>query len=220
MSSSGSSVRIILASASPRRRELLALLGIPFAVHTADIDEAPLPGETPAQTVARLARTKASVVGREVNGLVVAADTLVVLDDEILGKPAEATEAIAMLCRLRGRSHQVLTGLTVLDPRSGDTHTVIMTTDVWMRATYTDEEIATYVASGDPMDKAGAYAIQHRTFAPVEHLDGCPASVMGLPVCKVDEMLRACGLELGATPVQICRPADNVCALRDFVVPD
>lgn len=184
----------------------------------ADIDERPLPGETPACTAARLARTKATVVGAQVDGLIVAADTLVVLDDEILGKPADAADAVAMLRRLRARSHQVLTGFTVLDAGCDEFRTVVVSTGVWMRA-YPDEEIAAYVAGGDPMDKAGAYAIQHRTFAPVACLDGCPANVMGLPVCKVDEILRAIGLDLGATPVQTCRPADSACAISGLVVP-
>lgn len=218
MGSSDSSTSVVLASASPRRHELFALLGVPFTVHTADIDETLRPDERPIHTAVRLARAKASVVGMQINGLVVAADTLVVLGDGILGKPNDADDATAVLRRLRSRSHQVLTGFAVLDTESGEVHTQVISTDVWMR-TYTDEEIATYVASGDPMDKAGAYAIQHPNFAPVARIDGCPANVMGLPVCQVDEMLKACGLQLGTTPVQSCRPADSTCAIRDLVIP-
>lgn len=210
---------IVLASASPRRHELFSLLGIPFIVHTADIDETPLSNETPAQTVARLSRTKASVVAAQIDGLVVAADTLVVLDDEILGKPADSAEAAVILRRLRGRAHQVLTGVTVLGGRSDGVQTLVVSTNVWMRA-YSDEEITAYVASDDPLDKAGAYAIQYQSFAPVSRLDGCPASVMGLPVCKLDEILRVRDLELGTTPVQSCRPDDGDCAIRTLVVPD
>ncbi|MBS1253505.1 MAG: Septum formation protein Maf [Anaerolineales bacterium] len=215
---SDSTRHIVLASASPRRHELFALLGVPFTVHTADIDEAPLPGETPAQTVARLSRSKASVVGARTGSLIVAADTLVVLDDEILGKPASRSDAVAILHRLRGRSHQVLTGVTVLDAPSSEVDTAVIPTGVWMRE-YTDEEITAYVASGDPMDKAGAYAIQYDDFAPVARLDGCPASVMGLPVCQLDKILRSRNLELEVTPMQSCRPDHGVCAIRALVVP-
>ncbi|MFQ5859223.1 MAG: Maf family protein [Anaerolineae bacterium] len=218
MNSSDSRTPVVLASASPRRHKLFALLGVPFVVHTANIDETPLPGETPERTVVRLAYTKARGVASQVEGLVVAADTLVVLDGEILGKPVDATDAVTILRRLRGRSHQVLTGSAVLDPDSDKVHTLVVRTDVWMRA-YTDEEIAAYVASGDPLDKAGAYAIQYRSFAPVARLDGCPANVMGLPVCRIDKTLRARRLKLRATPVQSCRPAAGVCAIRRLVVP-
>lgn len=219
MNSSASSTHVILASASPRRHQLFALLGVPFVVHTADINETPLPEELPERTAARLAGTKARVAAAQVDGLVVAADTLVVLDGEILGKPVDAADAVTILRRLRGRSHQVLTGFAVLGPDCEEVHTHVVRTDVWMR-TYTDEEIAAYVASGDPLDKAGAYAIQYRSFAPVARVDGCPANVMGLPVCKIDQVLRARHLELGPTPVQSCRPAAGVCAIRDLVMPD
>ncbi len=219
MHSSDSTRHIVLASASPRRHELFALLGVPFTVHTADIDEVPLPGETPAQTVARLSRSKTSVVSAQTGGLIVAADTLVVLDDEILGKPASRSDAVAVLQRLRGRAHQVLTGVTVLDASSSEVDTVVVSTDVWMRE-YTDEEITAYVASGDPMDKAGGYAIQYEDFAPVARLSGCPASVMGLPVCRLDKILRSRNLELGVTPMQSCQPGHGVCAIRTLVVPD
>lgn len=213
------SLSVVLASASPRRHQLFAVLGVPFIVRTADIDETPLRGETPAQTAAWLAETKASAVAEEVDGVIVAADTMVVLDGEILGKPVDEADAVAMLRRLRSRSHRVLTGFSVLDVGSGKAHTAVVTSEVWMRA-YTDDEIATYVASGNPLDKAGAYAIQHQGFMPVERLDGCPANVMGLPVCRIDEVLREWGLDLRKTPVQSCRPANNVCAIRKLVVPD
>ncbi|MFQ5593457.1 MAG: Maf family protein [Anaerolineae bacterium] len=207
---------VVLASASPRRHQLLKVLGVPFVVHTADVDEVPLPGEAPEQTAARLSRAKASVVADRVEGVVVAADTLVVLDDEVLGKPANEAEAGAILRRLRRRSHRVLTGLTVQDTGAGVADTVVVWSEVWMRD-YSDAEIAAYVAGGDPMDKAGAYAIQHSTFMPVARLVGCPANVMGLPTCRVDEMLRARGLTLEATPTQSCQPARNRCVIRDLV---
>ena len=208
---------IVLASASPRRRQLFQVLGVPFVVHTADADEAPLSGEMPEQTAARLSRLKASVVAARVDGVIVAADTLVVVDDEVLGKPADEAEAVKILRRLRGRSHRVVTGFTVLNSDSGDADTAVVWSEVWMRD-YSDAEIAAYVAGGDPMDKAGAYAIQHPTFMPVARLVGCPANVMGLPTCRVDEVLRARGLALEATPTQSCRPARSRCAIRDLVL--
>ena len=209
---------LILASASPRRRELLALLRVPFRVCTADVDETPLPGEKAEQVAARLARAKALAVAERVAGVILAADTVVALDDEILGKPANPQEAFAMLRRLRGRAHQVFTGIAVLDTRTGQIVTEVVSTEVWMD-NYSDEQIARYVASGDPMDKAGAYAIQNKDFAPVVHLLGCPANVMGLPVCKVVQVLRTFGWPLDGTAVSTCRPTDNFCAIRDRVVP-
>lgn len=208
---------IVLASASPRRRRLFQVLGVPFVVRTADIDETPLSGETPEQTAARLSHAKASVVATQVDGVVVAADTLVVVDDEVLGKPADEAEAVQILHRLRGRAHRVVTGFTVLDSAAGDAETAVVWSEVWMRE-YSDAEIAAYVAGGDPMDKAGAYAIQHPTFSPVARLVGCPANVMGLPTCRVDEALRARGLVLEATPTRSCRPARSRCAIRDLVL--
>ena len=126
---------------------------------------------------------------------VVAADTAVVDGDEILGKPADAAEAAAMLRRLRGREHAVLTGVAVVDAATGRLETAVERTAVFMRA-FTDDEIAAYVASGDPMDKAGAYAIQNRDFSPVARIAGCYANVVGLPLCTLACMLRA----LGASP--------------------
>ncbi len=212
-------VPVVLASASPRRHELFALLDIPFTVCTAGIDETPQPAETPAQTAARLARSKAAAVAAHTAGVIIAADTVVVLDDEILGKPADRTEAVSTLRRLRDRAHQVMTGFSALKTDSGEVRSEVVCTDVWMRA-YTDEEIETYVATGDPMDKAGAYAIQHPTFAPVTRLDGCPANVMGLPVCWVAEALLSLGLTLGSIPTQGCRPRDSICAIRGVVIPN
>lgn len=218
MTSPKSNTPVILASASPRRRQLFTLLGMPFIVHSADIEETHLPDETPAQTAARLAHAKATAVAAQHDGTIVAADTLVVLDDAILGKPADPAEAIEMLRRLRGRAHRVLTGVAVLDPDSGAAETTVVASEVWMRD-YGDNEVAAYVAGGDPMDKAGAYAIQHPTFMPVARVVGCPANVMGLPLCRVDSMLRARGFQWGTTPVQACQPASNVCAIRDLVLP-
>lgn len=186
---------LILASASPRRRALLSLLGLPFHVVEADVEEAQLEGERPQGMVMRLSRAKAEAVaaGSQERGIVIACDTIVALDEEVLGKPADPGEATNMLRRLRGREHRVFSGLTVLDMESAQLHTACDETEVHMRF-YSDEEIAAYVASGDPLDKAGAYAIQSASFRPVARLEGCYASVIGLPLGRVAQALRAFGL--------------------------
>jgi septum formation protein len=176
----------------------LALGGWVFTILPANLDETPLPAETPAAYVSRLAEAKAQaalrLAGPEISNLpVVASDTSVVLEDEILGKPGDSEDAVRMLRQLRGRTHQVLTALAVIDPRSGRTLDDLCVTDVLMRA-YTDEDIEPYVATGDPIDKAGAYAIQHAQFHPVERLHGCYPSVMGLPLCQLTQLLRQVGL--------------------------
>jgi MAF protein len=185
-------MRIALASGSPRRRELLALLGLSFSVVLPHIDEAVLPGEAPAAYVRRLAMDKARagadrVYANRARGVpidwVLAADTSVVDGGDILGKPADEDEARAMLERLRGRTHRVLTGICLAEPL-GDVIADVAVTDVPMRA-YTDDEIAAYIATGDPFDKAGGYAIQHAHFHPVEGLTGCYANVVGLPLCHL-----------------------------------
>ncbi|HXZ74508.1 MAG TPA: nucleoside triphosphate pyrophosphatase, partial [Streptosporangiaceae bacterium] len=161
--------KLILASNSPRRRELLSLSGWAFSVQPAQVDESPLPGEKPGDYVLRLAQAKAreaAAAGRA-GRLVLAADTTVALDGDLLGKPGDAAEAADMLRRLRGRSHQVYTGLAALTAPDGNLVTDLCVTAVPMR-NYRDEEIEAYVASGDPLDKAGAYAIQHPGFHPVE----------------------------------------------------
>jgi septum formation protein len=180
---------LVLASNSPRRRELLALGGWTFSVRPADIDESQMPGEAPGTYVLRLARCKAQVCAKSAQPgeIIVAADTTVAIDGRLLGKPRDAAEAEEMLLLLRGRRHQVHTGIGV---KKGDTLlTDLCTTDVPMRR-YSDAEIAAYVASGDPLDKAGAYAIQHAGFHPVENFTGCFASVMGLPLCHLLRLLR------------------------------
>lgn len=205
-------LNLILASASPRRQKFLRELGLAYSVVTADLDETPLPDEAPEALVARLARAKATYVAGGLSGsdrpaLIVAADTIVALDREILGKPADQAEAVAMLRRLRQQPHFVHSAVSLrLVPVSGASRqaTRVNTTRVTMRA-YTDAEIAAYVASGDPLDKAGAYAIQHRAFAPVQSLCGCPAAVMGLPVGDLREML----LDFGVT---VPMPVESTCS--------
>ena len=185
------SLSLLLASNSPRRRQLLALGGWTFDVAVSNSDESQLPDELPEAYVLRLAEVKArAVVDRaHTDHIIIGSDTSVVIDGEILGKPADADEADRMLRRLRGRTHQVYTGIAALRTRDGALLTDICITDVPMRD-YSDGEIAAYVASGDPLDKAGAYGIQHPHFQPVAHMDGCYASVMGLPLCHLTLLLR------------------------------
>jgi nucleoside triphosphate pyrophosphatase len=200
--------RFILASGSPRRRELFALFNAPFDIASADVDETPLDGETPAQMVVRLSQAKASAVARQLIGsegiIIIAADTTVSLNGVSLGKPVDPADAQRILRALRGRTHQVHTALTLLHTRTGRTLTDVATTDVPMRE-YGDDEIAAYVASGDPLDKAGAYAIQHSGFHPVAEMRGCFANVMGLPLCHLVRALRAFGIEPPADVPVACQ---------------
>jgi MAF protein len=183
---------ILLASNSPRRRQLLALGGWAFTVAASNVDESVRPNEAPAAYVRRLAEAKARAVAAHApeSQVIIGSDTTVVIDGEILGKPVDAEDAARMLRRLRGRTHQVFTGLALLRLADDSIHAEVCVTDVPMRA-YTDDEIARYVATGDPLDKAGAYAIQHRDFNPVAGMSGCFASVMGLPLCHLTRLLRA-----------------------------
>lgn len=195
---------LVLASASPRRERLLALLGLPFVVRPADVEEVNHIGEGPEEMALRLAASKAGAVSKACpDRVVIAADTLVYLDGQVLGKPADEQEAVDMLQRLRGRSHVVFSGVTLIDGRAAWHRTALVATTVHMRC-YSDEEIAAYVSSGDPLDKAGAYAIQYLGFRPVDRVDGCYANVMGLPLCHLHNMLRAAGLGPDATPVVAC----------------
>lgn len=182
-------MKLTLASNSPRRRQLLALIGVDFRVVPASVDETPLTGESPQDYVVRLAAQKAVWVEGHLGGkgFVVAADTTVVDGNQILGKPINAADAEMMLRQLRGRTHQVYTGIAI--SKEGNRITECCETEVPMRQ-YTDEEIDAYISSGDPLDKAGAYAIQHAGFHPVEGLEGCYANVMGLPLCHLTRALR------------------------------
>ena len=193
---------LILASQSPRRRQLLAALGITFTADAADVDETPLPGEQPDALVCRLCRVKAqAVAARHPRAVILAADTLVALDGALLGKPADPAEAVAMLRALRGRTHQVYTAVCVAT--NGALTSRLSTSDVTMRP-YSDAEIAAYVATGDPLDKAGAYAIQHPLFSPVAAWEGCYAGIMGLPLRLVREMLAAAGVPVPGDVTALC----------------
>ena len=180
---------LVLASNSPRRRQLLSLTGWQFIVSAANVDESQYANENPADYVLRLAETKARAIQADADQLILAADTTVVDGEDILGKPSDSTEAVAMLKRLRGHIHQVYTGIALVRPSDGPLLKDLCVTDVPMRD-YSDEEIEAYVQTGDPLDKAGAYAIQHPGFQPVARMDGCFASVMGLPVCHVIRLMR------------------------------
>ena len=180
-------MRFVLASQSPRRRDLLQLLRIPFTVCPADVDEAMNESLPAHREVARVSICKAEATHREPGDVVIAADTIVVLDGKILGKPADRAEAIAMLQALSGRDHQVMTGLTVLQDDRALTHTEI--TDVHFRP-LTQEEILRYVDTGEPMDKAGAYGIQGFAAPFVESIRGDYYNVMGLTVCRLWQMLQ------------------------------
>ena len=184
-------VQLFLASNSPRRKELLALGGWEYDILSAQIDETPLASEDGMEYVQRLAKSKAVTAANQlgVDGVIIAADTSVIDHrvsgkPKILGKPSDYNEAVEMLRDLRGHTHQVHTAIAILYSRGGTIRSDLCTTNVTMR-NYSDEEIKDYVASGDPMDKAGAYAIQHGGFHPVEQLDGCFANVMGLPLCHL-----------------------------------
>ena len=177
---------IILASNSPRRRQLLTWTGWSFQVSPVDIDENPHPGEDPGSYVSRLAQSKAEAGASQAppGSLVLAADTIVADDQVLLGKPSGPDEAVEMLRRLKGRSHQVFTATYLISTADGRSISDRCRANVPMRA-YSDAEIATYVETGDPLDKAGAYAIQHAGFHPVENFRGCYACVVGLPLCHL-----------------------------------
>ncbi|MFN8384285.1 MAG: Maf family protein [Anaerolineales bacterium] len=182
---------LVLASNSPRRKQLLALGNWNFVVNVADIDETQLAGETPKEYVLRLAQEKALAVKNKVNAenIIIGSDTTVVVDNEILGKPVDEKDAERMLKQLRGRTHQVFTGIALYRMQDGKMLTELSITDVPMR-NYSDEEIAAYIKTGDPMDKAGSYAIQHPEFQPVHSMQGCYAGVMGLSMCHVLRTLK------------------------------
>ena len=187
---------LILASASPRRRELLSALGLPFDVVTPTFveDAAPKGGETPEGFAGRLALAKATAVsGERPEALVLAADTIVVLDGQVLGKPGDAAVAEEMLRRLRGRSHRVITAVALIVRRGGRPAVARTESKVHFRR-YSNAEIKAYVGSGGPMDKAGAYGVQDDPFHPAAEVRGCLLSVVGLPLCQVADLLREAGL--------------------------
>ena len=185
-------VEVILASQSPRRRELLTLVGITHVVSPADIDESVMPDERPVPHCERLARAKAQVLAeRHPDAVVIAADTIVVLDGDILGKPRDVVDARAMIARLSGRTHTVFTAMAVA--RGGRTESAVEEVAVTFRE-LSAEEISKYVATGEPMDKAGAYGIQGYGATIVERIDGDYFSVMGLGLRRLVALLERVGL--------------------------
>jgi septum formation protein len=179
---------LILASASPRRAELLRNAGIAFTVEPAHVPEQSMPDEPPLEYAQRLARDKANAIfASRPDSVVLGADTVVVADEHLLEKPLDRVDAARMLRLLSGRSHQVITGVCVV--ASGFERTEAEVTEVRF-SNLSDEEIATYVATGEPMDKAGAYAIQGIASRWVERIDGCYFNVVGLPMPRVYRMLR------------------------------
>ncbi len=185
-------MKLVLASSSPRRRELLESLNLEFEVRSPDVDETRFPDEAPSVYVERIARSKAIAVAGS-DEVIVAADTTVVVDGRVMGKPGHPEEARSMLRRLQGGRHEVLTGLAVSG--LGETHSLVDATEVEMMA-MTDDEIAAYVAGGEPMDKAGAYALQGEGGVFVTSIHGSPSTVVGLPIHQLPRLLGRVGVEL------------------------
>ena len=187
---------LILASASPRRQQILSHVGVSYTVVPSEVDERPLASEAPEALATRLAQEKARVAAAQFpDDVALAADTVVALGIKSLGKPSGPAEAIEVLQQLRGRSHRVITAVATARVQGSNIEIAhrASVTEVWMRA-YSDDEIRAYVASGDPLDKAGGYAIQHAGFRPVERFEGCYLNVVGLPLPEVLDLLREAGL--------------------------
>lgn len=213
---------ILLASASPRRRSLLALLGWGFSSLSLPVTEKRAQGETPASMATRLALEKAQKVAEKLpdTRLILGADTIVVKDDRVLGKPSSRDEARGILKELRDGWHMVITGIAIIDQRRGRVITDSCISHVPMRE-YSDGELESYLDSGSPMDKAGAYGIQDADFHPVplEKLKGCYANVMGLPLCLVMEALHELEIEPPFDATHGCTK-ENVaeCAVYPMIV--
>ena len=182
---------IILASASPRRRELLKQAGFTFDVVPADVNEDPLDGEDPRTYVVRLARDKAEAVYGQLRvseAIVIGADTTVTVDGQILAKPEDAEDATRMLRKLSGRTHQVITGVAIASATGTEAAAEVTSVEF---VALSNEEIAAYVATGEPMDKAGAYGIQGYAARWIPRIEGCYFNVVGLPLARVASMLKA-----------------------------
>ena len=186
-------MNLILASQSPRRKELLGLFHLPFEIRVADIDETMDSRKSPFDEVARVSRAKAQAIPREENDVVIAADTIVVCSGQVLGKPRDEADAVRMLSLLSGRDHQVMTGMTVIRGEKSISCTVV--TDIHFRS-LSEKEIRNYVATGEPMDKAGSYGIQGGAALFAEKMVGDYYNVMGLPVCRLGKILKEIAPEL------------------------
>ena len=184
---------VILASQSPRRKELMGLFHIPFIIRVSDADETMDPGLSPQEAVALVSRRKAEAISRAADDVVIAADTIVVCGGEILGKPKDAADASRMLHLLSGRDHQVMTGMTLLRGEKALVCTEV--TDIHFRE-LSDREIDAYIRTGEPMDKAGSYGIQGGAALFAERLVGDYYNVMGLPVCRLGQLLREIAPEI------------------------
>jgi MAF protein len=206
---------LVLASASPRRRRLLALLGVLFEVGAVDVDESVRADEDAAAVAARLAVAKALAASRRWEGSVVlAADTVVALEGHVLGKPTDPTDALTMLGRLRGRAHDVITGVAVA--RNGSVIFESTTRTVVHMRDYGREDVEQYLASGRPFDKAGAYGIQDEDLQPVARIEGCYPNVVGLPLCEVARVLRTAGFRPAAPTVRVEPPCSLCEQSRDL----
>ena len=189
-------MKLILASGSPRRKELMEDLGLEFQVITGDVTEDALPGEAPQDMVMRLSLAKASSVAENLkDGYVIGGDSMVVLDGQALGKPVNADDARRMLRRLSGTRHQVMPGISVLNAATGKRMTEFMASPIKLRI-LTEAEIDTSILSGAPFDKAGAYAVQDQELRPAEWWQGCYPNIVGLPVCRLLEMLQEMGFTI------------------------
>ncbi len=202
---------LVLASASPRRRELLGLLGIPFIIDASGTDETPPAGASPEQVAELLAFAKArEVAARHPGAFILGADTVVTVEGLVLGKPRDAADGTRLLRLLRGRAHWVPTGVALIAP-DGSARSLVETATVTMHP-YTDQAIAAYLATDEPYDKAGAYAVQGAGGALVASVEGCYTTVVGLPLCRVAMLLRDAGFVLPTTPTTACDPG-RACAL-------
>jgi septum formation protein len=205
---------LILASGSPRRQALLAELGHPFRVIVSDAPEHTVPGlDAEAQAITLAERKARTVAANFTNGLILGADTIVVWDGELLGKPVGDAEAASMLRRLSGREHQVITGIALVDAATGSVSRGAVGSSVRFRG-LTEGEIAAYVATGEPRDKAGAYAIQGLGSAFISGFDGCYTNIVGLPLCEVAAMLNAAGVVIPATSSGCALPDGRHCPRR------
>jgi MAF protein len=210
-------MRLILASESTRRQALLRRCGIAYTAALAQVEETARGGESPEDTAIRLSREKARAAAGRLNGesaWILAADTVVADGVETLGKPADVVQAREFLLRLGGRDHRVITGVCLLRAPAGEERTDLAVTRVRMR-NYGADELEAYLATGDGLDKAGAYGIQHPAFRPAESIDGCYANVVGLPVCRVYALLAAAGIPPRRPLPEGCRSGER-CAFADW----
>jgi len=204
-----SETKLILASTSPRRNELLRLLGIPFEKRPSNADETHPSDVNAVAYVRQMAREKGQIVRHDTGEWILSADTIVALDGQVVGKPADDAEAYQILRALRDRGHLVYTALC-LRTKNGDAPIEsLCTTDVFMRD-YSEQELAEYIASEDYKDKAGGYAIQHRQFHPCTGVRGCYANVMGLPLCHLAMLLESAGCRLEVDIPQVCQRYNEI----------